>query len=61
MRRFCLLALLAPMLVAPLQGCLTLDMAHNRRHFRVIREEFRELHQDIDKTFFGLDRYPSEE
>ena len=59
--RYALLAVLAFVLTAPLSGCLTLDMAHNRRHLRAVVQDLHELHQDIDKAFFGLDRYPGDE
>ncbi len=59
--RLFFLAVVALLSLAPMSGCLTLDMPHNRRHFRAFREEIRDLHQDIDKTIFGLDRYPVEE
>lgn len=41
-------------------GCFSLSWAHNRRHVRKVIDELTQLHQDIDKVLFGLDRNPSE-
>jgi hypothetical protein len=41
-------------------GCFTLSWKHNRRHLRKVIDELMELHQDVDKVVFGLDRDPSE-
>lgn len=41
-------------------GCPTTNWAHNRRHFKKIREELRELHKEIDRVFFDLEYDPSE-
>lgn len=41
-------------------GCFTLSWAHNRRHVRKFIDELVQLHQDIDKVIFGLDRNPAE-
>jgi hypothetical protein len=41
-------------------GCLTTNWAHNKRHFRQLRGEFRQLHQDIDRLFLDLPTYPTE-
>ncbi|MCA8923258.1 MAG: hypothetical protein KDD82_15690 [Planctomycetes bacterium] len=43
-----------------MNGCFTLSWAHNRRHVRKFIDELVELHQDIDKVIFGLDRNPAE-
>ena len=43
-----------------LNGCFSLSWAHNRRHIRKVIDQFVELHEDIDKIIFGLDRNPSE-
>ena len=43
-----------------MSGCFTLSWAHNRRHVRKFVDELVQLHQDIDKVFFGLDRNPAE-
>ena len=41
-------------------GCFSLSWAHNRRHVRKFIDELVQLHQDIDKVLFGLDRNPAE-
>lgn len=41
-------------------GCFSLSWAHNRRHIRKVIDELVELHQDVDKVIFGLDRNPAE-
>jgi len=41
-------------------GCFSLSWKHNRRHIRKVIDELVQLHQDIDKVIFGLDRNPSE-
>ncbi|MBI4575892.1 MAG: hypothetical protein HY722_06480 [Planctomycetes bacterium] len=41
-------------------GCFSFNWAHNKRHVKVVWDELVDLHQDIDKTIFGLDRYPAE-
>ncbi len=41
-------------------GCFTLSWKHNRRHLRKFIDELIELHQDVDKVIFGLDKDPSE-
>lgn len=41
-------------------GCFTLNWAHNRRHLRKFIDEIIELHQDVDKVVFGLDKNPAE-
>lgn len=41
-------------------GCFSLSWAHNRRHVRKFIDELVQLHQDIDKVIFGLDRNPAE-
>jgi hypothetical protein len=38
-----------------LPGCLTTNWHHNRRHFKRVREEIREWHQDFDMLFFGVE------
>ncbi len=43
-----------------LGGCFSLSWAHNRRHVRKVIDQLVQLHQDIDKVFFGLDRNPAE-
>jgi hypothetical protein len=55
-------ALLAVMLfsVVTMSGCFTLSWKHNRRHLRHFIDELIELHQDVDKVIFGLDKDPSE-
>lgn len=52
-------ALLATLLLSQ-SGCFTLSWAHNRRHVRKFIDEFVQLHEDIDKVIFGLDRNPAE-
>jgi site-specific recombinase len=42
-------------------GCLTTNWTHNRRHFRHVREEIRQLHQDFDRIFLDLEPYPAEQ
>ena len=46
--------------VVSFSGCFTLSWKHNRRHLRKVIDELIELHQDIDKVIFGLDKDPSE-
>ena len=46
--------------LASTSGCFTLSWKHNRRHLRKFIDELIELHQDIDRVIFGLDRDPSE-
>lgn len=41
-------------------GCFSFNWAHNRRHIKVVFDDIAELHRDLDKTIFGLDRYPAE-
>ena len=41
-------------------GCLSLNWHHNRRHVRKVVDDLQELHQDIDKIIFGLERNPAE-
>lgn len=56
-------ALLAVMLLAvsvTMSGCFTLSWKHNRRHLRKFIDELIELHADVDKVVFGLDKDPSE-
>lgn len=48
-------------LAGTIGGCLTTNWAHNRRHFKKIREELRELHIEIDRVFFDLDPDPGDE
>ena len=43
-----------------MNGCFTLSWAHNRRHVRKVIDELVQLHEDIDKVIFGLDRNPAE-
>ncbi len=43
-----------------LTGCFSLSWAHNRRHIRKVIDEMVQLHEDIDKVIFGLDRNPAE-
>ena len=43
-----------------MSGCFTMSWKHNRRHLRKFIDELIELHQDIDKVIFGLDKDPSE-
>lgn len=46
--------------VVTMSGCFTLSWKHNRRHLRKFIDELIELHQDVDKVIFGLDKDPSE-
>jgi hypothetical protein len=46
--------------VVSTSGCFTLSWKHNRRHLRKFIDELIELHQDVDRVIFGLDRDPSE-
>ena len=46
--------------VVSVSGCFTLSWKHNRRHLRKFIDELIELHQDVDRVIFGLDRDPSE-
>ena len=50
----------ALLLAVTMSGCFTLSWKHNRRHLRKFIDELLELHADIDKVIFGLDRDPSE-
>jgi len=54
-----LFVLLMGVFVFALPGCLTTNWHHNRKHFSRVREELRELHQDFDAMFFGVE--PAEE
>jgi hypothetical protein len=56
MKKLLILGLLAMLC----SGCLTLNWAHNRRHFRKVAEDLRELHEDIDRTIFDLESNPME-
>ena len=55
-----MLAVLAIVALFASSGCLTTNWEHNKRHFMLFREELRELHADIDRTFFGLEPRPIE-
>jgi len=55
-----LLAVLLLGCVVTMSGCFTLSWKHNRRHLRKFIDELIELHQDVDKVIFGLDKDPSE-
>jgi hypothetical protein len=50
----------ALVLALTVSGCFSLSWAHNRRHVRKFIDELVQLHQDIDKILFGLDRNPAE-
>ena len=58
MKKLLTVSALALMLTA--SGCFTLNWAHNRRHLRKFVDEIIELHQDVDKVIFGLDKNPAE-
>lgn len=45
-------------------GCIwpfNWSIAHNKRHFRRIWIQWKELETDIDAVIFGLERYPADE
>lgn len=59
MRRFvAVIGVLA--LVVGTSGCLSLNWHHNRRHVRKVIDDLIDLHQDMDKVIFGLERNPAE-
>ena len=42
-------------------GCISLtSWTHNKRHLKQIWNEFQNLHEDIDRIVFGLERNPAE-
>jgi len=59
MKKLSTLALMS-VLCLSLNGCFTLSWAHNRRHVRKVIDQLVQLHEDIDKVIFGLDRNPAE-
>ena len=45
-------------------GCiwpLNWSLAHNKRHFRRIWIQWKEMETDIDAVIFGMERYPADE
>ncbi len=54
-----LAALLVVAGVAP--GCISLtSWAHNKRHLKQVWNELQDLHEDVDRLVFGLERNPAE-
>ena len=47
MRRLLLTALLGAFCLS-MSGCWFFDAKHNRKHYKIIKEDVRLLHQDID-------------
>ena len=47
MRRVVLAALLAVFCVS-MSGCFFFDAKHNRMHYKVMKEDIRLIHQDLD-------------
>jgi len=43
-----ILAMLAAVVCVTLSGCWFFDAAHNRRHYEVIKEDIKLIHQDLD-------------
>jgi hypothetical protein len=42
-------------------GCISLtSWTHNKRHMKQIWNEFQNLHEDVDRIIFGLERNPAE-
>lgn len=58
-KKFLSFAMIAALCLSQ-SGCFSLSWAHNRRHVRKFIDELVQLHQDIDKVIFGLDRNPAE-
>lgn len=55
---------LASWVLASASSCiwpLNWSLAHNKRHFRRLWIQWKELETDIDAVIFGLERYPAEE
>lgn len=47
--------------MAGTSGCISLtSWAHNKRHLKQIWNELQNLHEDIDRIIFGLERNPAE-
>ncbi|MBM4049211.1 MAG: hypothetical protein FJ279_29270 [Planctomycetes bacterium] len=42
--------LLAAVCVLSLGGCMSFDPAHNRKHYQDVKEDFHNMHYDIDKA-----------
>jgi hypothetical protein len=58
-KAFALLGLTLVMTLA--SGCISLtSWTHNKRHLKQIWNEFQNLHEDIDRIVFGLERNPAE-
>ncbi|MCZ6602054.1 MAG: hypothetical protein O6952_03525 [Planctomycetota bacterium] len=63
MRKRLALAMASWVLIS-MSGCiwpLNWSVAHNKRHFRRIWIQWKELETDIDAVIFGLERYPADE
>jgi hypothetical protein len=42
-------------------GCISLtSWNHNKRHLKQVWNELQDLHEDIDRVVFGLERDPAE-
>jgi len=49
------------LLMVGTSGCISLtSWTHNKRHLKQIWNEFQNLHEDIDRIVFGLERNPAE-
>jgi hypothetical protein len=54
-----LLGLLA--MASATSGCISLtSWAHNKRHLKQVWNEMQQLHEDVDRIVFGLERNPAE-
>ena len=42
-------------------GCISLtSWSHNKRHLKQVWNEMQQLHEDVDRIVFGLERNPAE-
>lgn len=42
-------------------GCISLtSWTHNKRHMKQVWNELQQLHEDVDRIIFGLERNPAE-
>ncbi|HVY61931.1 MAG TPA: hypothetical protein VHF22_09775, partial [Planctomycetota bacterium] len=48
-------------LMTTTSGCISLtSWSHNKRHLKQVWNELQNLHEDIDRIIFGLERNPAE-
>lgn len=61
MKRKSILLLGTALLMAGTSGCISLtSWAHNKRHLKQVWNELNQLHEDVDRIIFGLERNPAE-